>query len=61
MGQAFYGLDDEVMEYLLSFIAVLSTLALALGLLYYRALYKKCKVQKENMIKNRPLFDDWGE
>jgi hypothetical protein len=50
-----------MMEYLLSFIAVSSTLSLALGLLHYRALYKKCKVQKENMIKNQPLFDDWGE
>tara|TARA_R110002126_G_scaffold85485_1_gene207032 strand:- start:229 stop:378 length:150 start_codon:yes stop_codon:yes gene_type:complete len=49
------------MEYLLSFIAASSTLSLALGLLYYRALYKKCKVQKENIRKNRHLFEDWGE
>jgi len=49
------------MESLLSLIAVLSTLALALGLLHYRALYKKCKVQKENIRKNRHLFEDWGE
>jgi hypothetical protein len=50
-----------MMEYLLSFIAVSSALSLALGLLHYRALYKKCKVQKENIIKNSYLFEDWGE
>ena len=57
MGQAFYGPHDEVMECLLSFMAA----SFAIGLFYYRELYKKCKVQKENIIKNRPLFDDWGE
>jgi hypothetical protein len=61
VGQAFHGPDDEMMEHLLSLIAVSSTVALALGLLYYRDLYKKCKVQKENIKKNRHLFEDWGE
>tara|TARA_B110000503_G_C7019618_1_gene359183 strand:+ start:675 stop:812 length:138 start_codon:yes stop_codon:yes gene_type:complete len=45
------------MEYLLSFIAA----SLAIGLFYYRELYKKCKVQKENIRKNRHLWDNWGE
>jgi hypothetical protein len=57
VGQAFYGLDDEVMEYLLSFIAT----SLAIGLFYYRELLKKCKVQKENIRKNQHLWDNWGE
>ena len=57
MGQAFYGLDDEVMEYLLSFIVA----SLAIGLFYYRELYKKCKVRSENIKKNKYLFEDWGE
>ena len=57
MGQALYGPDDEVMEYLLSFIAA----SLAIGLFYYRELYKKCKVRNENIKKNKYLFEDWGE
>jgi biotin transporter BioY len=45
------------MEYLLSFIAA----SFAIGLLYYRELYKKCVVQKENIKKNTHLWEDWGE
>jgi len=45
------------MECLLSFIAA----TFAIGLLYYRELFKKCKVQRENMRKNQHLWQDWGE
>jgi len=46
-----------MMEYLLSFIAA----TFAVGLFYYRELYKKCKVQKANIKKNQILLEDWGE
>ena len=57
MGQALYGPDDEVMEYLLSFMVA----SFAIGLFYYRELYKKCKARNENIKKNQHLWDNWGE
>ena len=57
MGQTLYGPDDEVMEYLLSFMVA----SFAIGLFYYRELYKKCKARNENIKKNQHLWDNWGE
>jgi hypothetical protein len=31
------------------------------GAIYYRNRWKKCEEVKENLQKNRVLYEDWGE
>ena len=64
MGQTFYGPDDGTVMYgdnTILYLLALVGAAFATGFLYYRELYRNCEKQKENLKKNRFLFDDWGE
>ena len=57
MGQTLYGPDDVVMVYLLAFVAG----TFAVGLIYYRELYKKAEHSRKEIIKNQWQWQDWGE
>jgi hypothetical protein len=42
------------------FSLLLAVICLA-GAIYYRNRWKTCEKQKENLKKNQPLWQDWGE
>jgi uncharacterized membrane protein YciS (DUF1049 family) len=55
VGEALYGLDDEMIGF------IVGAIIFSIPTIYYRIKLKQCKAEKKKIINNAWQWQNWGE